>query len=147
LSYVYEGMFLAHNKEARKDVEYLEEHVRQLIEKSGGAVTHLKKWDERKLAYPVKGVTHGIYILSYFTGDKEVVAKLRGEVRLSSLILRHLVLRREEMPEAIETFAEYQQRMAAAEKRDEASAAEPARVGGDDGLAVVPDLDGAEDDN
>jgi small subunit ribosomal protein S6 len=139
-SYVYEGMFLAHNKEARKDVEYLEEHVRQLLEKSGGTVAHLKKWDERKLAYPIKGVTHGIYLLAFFTGEKDVVSKLRAEVRLSSLVLRQLVLRREVMPEAIETFAEYQSRMAALEKRDEAASALAPR--GEDGLIpAVADID------
>ena len=140
-SYVYEGMFLAHNKEARKDVEYLEEHVRQLVEKSGGSVTHLKKWDERKLAYPIKGVTHGIYLLTYFTGEKDVVSKLRADVRLSRLVLRQLILRRETMPEAIETFAEYQSRMAALEKRDEAASALAPR--GEDGLIpVTADIDG-----
>ncbi len=130
----YEGMFLTHNQEARKDTDYLAEHVKGLIEKSGGTVHQLKKWDERKLAYSIKRVTHGVYFLTYFTGDQETVAKLRGEVRLSSLVLRHLVLKLDAaMEKPLETFAEAQQRLAGIERKVEG--------GGDELVAAtrVPD--------
>jgi small subunit ribosomal protein S6 len=113
-------MFLMHNKEARKDAAYLEEHVKSLIEKSGGTVLQLRKWDERKLAYPIKGVTHGVYVLTVFSGTTDTVAQLRGEVRLSSLVLRHLTLKLTGSPDKpIETFQEMQARLAGAiESRD-----------------------------
>ncbi len=114
----YEGMFLTHNKEARKDTDYLAAHVSGLIEKVGGTVLQMTKWDERRLAYPVKGVTHGVYFLAYFSGDAATDARLRAEVRLSSLILRHLTLHLEELPEQpIETFSEMQLRLSGGEAR------------------------------
>lgn len=113
----YEGMFLTHNKEARKDTDYLAEHVKSLIEKVGGSVTQMTKWDERRLAYPIKGVNHGVYFLVWFTGDSSADAKLRGEAKLSSLILRHLTLAREAFPDRpIESYAEQQARLAAERK-------------------------------
>lgn len=119
----YEGMFLSHNKEARKDTDYLADHVKQLIEKVGGEVVQMTKWDERKLAYPVKGVTHGVYFLVWFTGDSSTETNLRGEIRLSSLILRHLTLALDEFPEhPIETFADFQARISG-ESKEEADAA------------------------
>ncbi len=134
----YEGMFLTHNQEARKDTDYLAEHVRGLIEKSGGAVQQLKKWDERKLAYPIKRVTHGVYFITYFTGDQATVAKLRAEVRLSSLVLRHLVLKLDAaMEKPLETFAEAQQRLAGIERKVEGGGDEMATT------ARVPDEFGA----
>ncbi len=118
----YEGMFLCHNKEARKDTEYLVEHVKGLIEKVGGSVVKIAKWDERRLAYPVKGVTHGVYILTYFSGPPEANGKLTGEVRLSSQILRHLTLALEAIPEGeIETFQERQNRLSAAIRSEDGS--------------------------
>ena len=110
----YEGMFLTHNKEARKETDYLGEHVKELIEKVGGEIAQMTRWDERRLAYPIKGVTHGIYYLTYFTGDSATDSKLRAEVRLSNLILRHLTLK---LPEGeIETAIELQNRLAVGER-------------------------------
>lgn len=110
----YEGMFLTHNKEARKDTDYLAEHVTALVEKAGGKVEKLCKWDERKLAYPIKGVTHGVYFLTHLSADSLFDAKLRGEVRLSGIVLRNLLIRKESLPENIETYEEVQARLASA---------------------------------
>jgi small subunit ribosomal protein S6 len=110
-------MFLTHNKEARKETEYLGEHVKELIEKVGGQVAQMTHWDERRLAYPIKGVTHGIYYLTYFTGDSATDSRLRAEVRLSNLILRHLTLKLDRLPEGeIETAVELQSRLAISER-------------------------------
>ncbi|MFH0944189.1 MAG: 30S ribosomal protein S6 [Planctomycetota bacterium] len=113
----YEGMFLTHNKEARKETDYLAEHVKELIEKAGGEIAQMARWDERRLAYPVKGVTHGVYYLTYFTGDAGTDSRLRSGVRLSNLILRHLTLKLDKLPEgAIETAIELQNRLSADER-------------------------------
>ncbi|MFG0316781.1 MAG: 30S ribosomal protein S6 [Planctomycetota bacterium JB042] len=124
----YEGMFLTHNKEARKDTDYLAEHITSLVEKAGGKVEKMCKWDERKLAYPIKGVTHGVYFLSYLTADSTFDAKLRAEVRLSGLVLRNLLVRKDAIPEEIETFDETQARLAAASEGTEDGG--PPRSGG-----------------
>lgn len=108
----YEGMFLTHNKEARKDTDYVADHVKELIAKVGGEIVQMTKWDERKLAYPVKGVSHGVYFLVWFTGDSQTDSALRAEIRLSSLILRHLTLALDEFPEhPIETYGDMQTRL------------------------------------
>lgn len=113
----YEGMFLCHNKEARKETDYLADHVKALIEKCGGSVSQSTKWDERELSYPVKGVSRGVYYLMWYTGDSQTDAKLRHEVRLSGLVLRHLTIALEKFPErTIENFAEMQQRLSGLEK-------------------------------
>jgi small subunit ribosomal protein S6 len=123
----YEGMFVCHNKEARKETDYLAEHVRGLIEKCGGKIEQSVKWDERELSYPIKGVTRGIYFLVWYSGEPETDAKLRHEVRLSGLVLRHLTLAIEQIPErAIETASELQARLAGVERG-------PA---GEDGVAI-----------
>lgn len=116
----YEGMFVTHNKEAKKDTAYLSDHVKGLIEKVGGSVIQLVKWDERKLAYPIKGVSHGVYFLTWFSSDSAAEQKLRQEVRLSGLILRHLVMALESAPEGqLETFTEMQARMSSSDRKDD----------------------------
>ena len=39
----YEGMFVVFNKEARKTHEYLEEHVKALLEKIGAKISRFTK--------------------------------------------------------------------------------------------------------
>lgn len=150
----YEGMFVTHNKEARGETDYLVDHVRELIEKAGGRVEQICKWDERKLAYEIKKVTHGVYVLAWFAGDPGMEQRLRGEVRLSQFVLRHLVLRLEGKPTGkIETFDEIKARLSGDERRTQAAAApqagaeaQPAKAESEVALAEAPALDetGAE---
>ncbi len=132
----YEGMFLCHNKEARKETDYLADHVKSLIEKCGGTISQMTKWDERELEYPIKGVTRGIYFLVWYTGESTTDSKLRHEVRLSSLVLRHLTLARSFPDRAIENYGEMQSRLAGLEK---------SATGDDDSLRAIPSVVDAED--
>ena len=40
--------------------------VRGMIEKHGGEVLVIKRWDERKLAYEIKRQKRGTYVITYF---------------------------------------------------------------------------------
>lgn len=132
----YEGMFLCHNKEARKETDYLADHVKGLIEKCGGKIHQMTKWDERELEYQIKGVQRGVYFLVWYTGESETDGKMRHEVRLSGLVLRHLTLALDRFPDRqIENYADMQQRLSGLEKT---------AVADDDGLlpiAAVTDVE------
>jgi small subunit ribosomal protein S6 len=94
----YEAMFLAFNKEARKTHEYLEEHVKALLEKVGAKVVRFHRWDQRQLAYEVKGQREGIFYLCYFESDPQSIATLKREAELSELLLRMLILALDRIP-------------------------------------------------
>jgi ribosomal protein S6 len=94
----YEAMFLVHNKEARKTHEYLEEHVRALLGKVGAKVSRFARWDQRQLAYEIKGQREGIFYLCYAEIDPSAIAALRREAELSELVLRMLVLALDRIP-------------------------------------------------
>lgn len=94
----YEGMFVVHNKEAKKDHDYLEEYIRGVLDKVGATVVRLAKWDERQLAYEIEGQRDGIFYLCHFESEGSRIADLRREARLSEVILRLLVLKLDEIP-------------------------------------------------
>jgi len=98
----YEGMFLVDAKVQKKDDKETEEVIRSLIAKCGGEVIELIDWDERKLAYEVKGATNGAYYLSYFSGESDTVKNLNHEIELSQVILRALFLSIKEIPDLSE---------------------------------------------
>jgi small subunit ribosomal protein S6 len=108
----YEGMFVVFNKEARKTHDYLEEHVKALLEKVGAKVVRFNKWDQRQLAFEMNGQREGIYYLCYFEAPTSAIANLKRETELSELVLRALVLALDRIP----TEEELRRRSSSAEE-------------------------------
>lgn len=92
----YEAMFLLSQAQAA-DFTAAIAHVRQLIEKFGGTILAMRKWDERRLAFEIKKQKRGIYILSYFSAPTEKLAEIERACNLSEGILRVLLTRADHM--------------------------------------------------
>ncbi|HEX4793239.1 MAG TPA: 30S ribosomal protein S6 [Humisphaera sp.] len=88
----YEAMFLF-GQSAASDLEHAIQTVRQMIERHGGSVMVLKKWDERKLAYEINGNKRGTYVIAYFKAPGSVVTQIERDVNLSEEVLRVMVTR------------------------------------------------------
>jgi small subunit ribosomal protein S6 len=85
----YEGMFLLgpSGAEAEKAIAL----VRGMIEKHGGQIQVIKKWDERKLAFEIGKQKRGTYVISFFKAPGGAIAPLERDVKLSEDVLRVLV--------------------------------------------------------
>jgi small subunit ribosomal protein S6 len=86
----YEGMFLL-PPTAATELDNTLASVRTMIERHGGEVLVLKKWDERKLAYEIKKQKRGLYVLAYFTAPGAAVGQIERDVNLSETFLRVLI--------------------------------------------------------
>ena len=100
----YEAMFLFDSADAAKDLEGLEELVLGILKRYGAELRVHGKWDERKLAYPIKKHRRGTYYLAYFDAPSEAVMKIRQDLLLQERILRSLFLVLPEDVEAPETI-------------------------------------------
>jgi small subunit ribosomal protein S6 len=67
--------------------------VADLITGHGGTVLAARLWDERKLAYPIKGHKKGIYWLTYFTMPGGNLTALERQCEITDEIIRKLVLK------------------------------------------------------
>jgi small subunit ribosomal protein S6 len=65
----------------------------ELINKVGGSVDEVNQWGKRQLAYPIKRSTEGNYVLSKLKLKPTVTKDLEANFRLSSKILRHLLIK------------------------------------------------------
>lgn len=92
----YEAMFLLDNTRASEDFDGAAAEVDQILEKHGAELVLKEKWDERKLAYEIKGHRRATYYLVYFRAPTSAITEINGDVRLNELILRHLVMALEE---------------------------------------------------
>ncbi len=93
----YEGMFLLgpSGAEPEKAITI----VKTMIEKHGGQIQVIKKWDERKLAYEVGKQKRGTYIIAFFKSDGANVTTLERDVKLSEEVLRVLITRADHLNE------------------------------------------------
>ncbi|MCH7556127.1 MAG: 30S ribosomal protein S6 [Planctomycetes bacterium] len=100
---LYEGMFLIDSSQAAADWDGTIATIRTILEKVEAEIDSIRKWDERRLAYDIKGKSRGTYILSYFRVDGERIQDIERSVQLSEKIMRVLILSAErQRPEDIE---------------------------------------------
>ncbi len=92
-SNLYEGLFLISQQAVGTNLGDAIEHVRQIMDRAGAEVLTLRKWDDRKLAYPIKGQKRGVFLLSMFRVDGGKLADLERDCNLSEQVLRVMVTR------------------------------------------------------
>ncbi|MHC5114230.1 MAG: 30S ribosomal protein S6 [Planctomycetota bacterium] len=105
---IYEGMFLF-PQAAAGDLQGAVDHVTELLDRAKAEVVSLCKWEERRLAYEIKGNKRGVYFLAYFKAEPTSLAGLERDCNLSEKLLRSMVVRAEHVP---------QEHIEAAEGRD-----------------------------
>lgn len=90
---VYEGMFILDPTKYARDPAAATQQVTDLITQAGGTILAARLWDERKLAYPIKGHKRGAYWLTYFKMDGGGVSPLERQCQITDDILRSLILK------------------------------------------------------
>ena len=88
----YEGMFVFDASFAA-DLSKPEAEIRRILERAQAELVFCRKWDERRLAYEIRGRKRGTYILTYFTCRPEAIVGIERDAQLSERVLRLLVLR------------------------------------------------------
>ncbi len=105
----YEAMLLLDNREVKKGWDSLKEKVDGVFKKHGAEIIVAKRWDERKLAYEIKKQRRATYYLAYIKASPDSLAKLNFDFKLAEPVLRHLLLKVDEVPaEAFEPEKEFQ---------------------------------------
>lgn len=137
---LYEGMFLLSPAALEGDLSKGLDMVRQLLEKREAEIVALRKWDERRLVYPIKGERRGTYFLALFRMDGKRITPLERECELSEEVLRVMITRADHLGELeIEQAVQ-----AAATTRDEAKLR---AAGEDQAPAAEPGAEAGADEN
>jgi len=113
------------------------ETIRGMLDRAEAEVVSLRKWDERKLAYPVEGQKRGLYVIAYFRVRPVQIANIERDCNLSELVMRVMMTRADHMGE-VEINQELEDAQAAADEAklkadQQAAQAEPEpEASGDD---------------
>jgi small subunit ribosomal protein S6 len=90
---VYEGLFIFDSNKFARDQASLPGEVEEMINSGGGEVIVSRLWEERRLAYAIKGQRKGTYWLMYFRSPTSEVKSLNRKCELHDSVLRHLVIK------------------------------------------------------
>ena len=104
---VYEGMFLLDSNRYGRDPEGVAGQVPGMIREAGGEVLVSRMWEERRLAFPIKGRRKGTYWLTYFRMDGRNLTDLKRKSQLNENVLRVLFIKID--PRIVDTLVEHAQ--------------------------------------
>ncbi len=90
---VYEGMYILDSNRYARDADGIVNQIESMIRKAGGEVLVSRLWEERRLAYPIKGQRKGAYWLIYFRLDSSRINEIKRECQIADGILRTLFLK------------------------------------------------------
>ncbi|MBN1585769.1 30S ribosomal protein S6 [Candidatus Uhrbacteria bacterium] len=91
----YELMYILPAKHTEEELKVLSDKIRGIVTDLGGEVAEEHNMGKRKLAYPIKHVRYGHYYLLIANMEQGAVAKLNSTLRLTTELLRHLIIRRD----------------------------------------------------
>ena len=94
---MYEGMFLF-PQTATADMAAAVAHIESILSRADAELVSICKWDERRLAYDIKGNKRGLYFLTYFRADRSRISNIERDCNLSEELLRAMVVRADQVP-------------------------------------------------
>jgi small subunit ribosomal protein S6 len=90
---VYEGLFIFDSNRFARERDGLAREIEEFVVQSGGAVLVSRLWEERRLAYPIRGQRKGAYWLLYFRLPTGKLTELTRQCEINDAILRQLFVK------------------------------------------------------
>jgi small subunit ribosomal protein S6 len=118
---VYEGLFIFDPNRYGHDPDGVSGQIPALIEKLGGEILVSRMWEERRLAYPIKGQRKGTYWLMYFRLEATQLTEVKKQCQINDNLLREMFLKIE--PRIVDALVEHARSAPAVTVTDEAAAA------------------------
>jgi small subunit ribosomal protein S6 len=88
----YEMVLVINPEAAEEKIDTILNNVKQLIIGLGGIISDVEQWGRRKLAYPIKSLSEGNYVLTHFRLKPSLSRELEAKLRISDEIPRHLLI-------------------------------------------------------
>lgn len=92
----YELVFIIHPEVADDALDPLINGVTQYITGKDGEVIEVARWGRKKLAYPIKHLMEGNYVLVKFRLDPAANRELENNLKISEKVLRYLLIKIED---------------------------------------------------
>ncbi len=111
----YECMYILHPELQEEEINQVVEKFQNLVTEQGGIVDNVELMGKRRLAYEVKKLREGFYVLLQFQGEPKIAAELERNLKIAEQVIRYLVVRLEDKKAKAAEKAEVEKAEAAAE--------------------------------
>ena len=108
----YELAFILNPEVNEEEVRAVQDRIEQIVATYGGQIVKVNQWGRRRLAYPIERHRDGLYTFIDMILTPETVAELERMLKVSEIVLRHMVKRRD--PKAVQKEREEREARAAA---------------------------------
>lgn len=103
----YELIYIVNSNVERKKIDQIMKDISSRLENTDSKIINHVVWGKKKLAYPIKGNTYGNYILLHYEGgDNNKLNEFDSWLKLSGLVIRHMIVRLEEKPDLVKDFGD-----------------------------------------
>jgi small subunit ribosomal protein S6 len=108
----YELGFILNPEVSEEETRAILDRVEQIVASYGGQIVKVNQWGRRRLAYPIERHRDGFYTFIDMILTPETVIELERALKVSEVVLRHMVRRRD--PKAVQREREEREARAAA---------------------------------
>ena len=98
----YELVYVASPDATEEQVADLHTQVESIVQRMGGQLVKTDNWGRRKLAYEIGRHKEGTYVLEELLGNGELMKEIDRRLKVTDLVIRHLVVRIDEEQSVIE---------------------------------------------
>jgi small subunit ribosomal protein S6 len=89
----YELVFIVHPEVADDALDPIVNSITGYITGKNGTVVEVARWGRKKLAYPIKHLMEGNYVLVKFKLDPAANKEMETNLKISERILRYLLIK------------------------------------------------------
>jgi small subunit ribosomal protein S6 len=94
----YEILYIVRPELDEQQVQEAVASVNRLIENVQGTVLKTDIWGKRKLAYEVRHLREGTYVLTDFRVEPDRIPEVEATIKISDTVFRHLIVRKPDRP-------------------------------------------------
>jgi small subunit ribosomal protein S6 len=98
----YELVYVVSPEASDDQVTDLHNQVDAIVQRIGGTIEKTDNWGRRRLAYEIGRHKEGTYVLEVINGTGELMKEIDRRLKVTDLIIRHLVVRVDETQGVIE---------------------------------------------
>ena len=98
----YELVYVVSPDATDDQVTEVHTQVESIVQRMNGQLEKTDNWGRRKLAYEIGRHKEGTYVLEVINGDGELMKEIDRRLKVTDLVIRHLVVRVDEEQAVVE---------------------------------------------
>ena len=98
----YELVYVVSPEANDEQVNALHTQVESIVQRMNGQLEKTENWGRRKLAYEIGRHKEATYVLEVITGGGDLMKEIDRRLKVSDLVIRHLVVRVDEEQAVVE---------------------------------------------